>query len=226
MLSGSRRVTILRAILKPKLVPQLNVHFWDGGSWEELEFIFGHWLRGSTLCLCTCAGLVEQFRQVDHAPLERWDPLDNELWLGGTTSTCTSSSSSSLHVHAHLVHVHLVLHALLQRGQRSERTCPFPTPLHPAAAVCWLVSHLQQQHELRVVDVDGNVERRLVELAECVDVGAVLQQRLRHRLVAVLRRPVQRCHLQHVFGVDVGATLRKEREEEGESSSWLDLEQG
>lgn len=78
-----------------------------------------------------------------------------------------------------------------------------------------LVSHLQQQHELRVVNVDGDVERRLVELAERMDVGAVLQQRLRHCLVAVLRCPVQRRHLQHVLGVDVGAALRDDGEEEG-----------
>lgn len=71
-----------------------------------------------------------------------------------------------------------------------------------------LVSHLQQQHQLRVVDVNGDVERRLVKLAQCMDVSAVLQQRLRHRLVAVLRRPVQRRHLQHVLGVDVGTALR------------------
>lgn len=73
--------------------------------------------------------------------------------------------------------------------------------------------HLQQQHELCVVDVDGDVEGRLVKLAECVDVCAVLQQRLRHPLVAVLRRPVQRRHLQHVLGVDVSAALREKEEE-------------
>lgn len=71
------------------------------------------------------------------------------------------------------------------------------------------MSHLQQQHELRVVDVDGDVKRSLVKFAERVHVGTMLQQRLRHRLVAVLRRPVQRSHLQHVLGVDVGAALEK-----------------
>lgn len=161
-----------------------------------------------SVCVCTCAGLVEQFRQVDHATLQCWDPLDDELWLGGATTSCTSSCSSSLHVHTHLVHVHLVLHALLHRGQRSEVTRTQPAP----AAHC-LVSYLQQEHELRVMDVDGDVKRRLVELAECVDVCAVLQQRLCHRLVAMLRRPVQCRHLQHVLGVDVSTALREAEEE-------------
>lgn len=74
------------------------------------------------------------------------------------------------------------------------------------------MSHLQQQHELCVVDVNGDVEWRLVKLAERVNIGAVLQQSLRHRLVAVLCCPVQRCHLQHVLGVDVGAALRDKGE--------------
>lgn len=69
-------------------------------------------------------------------------------------------------------------------------------------------SHLQQQHQLCVLDVDGDVERRLVELTESVHVGAVLDESLGDTVMAVLCRPVKRGHLQHVFGVDVGTALK------------------
>lgn len=80
-------------------------------------------------------------------------------------------------------------------------------------------AHLQQQHQLRVLDVHGDVERRLVELAESVNVGAVLDERLGHAVMAVLRRPVKRRHLQHVFGVDVGAALEVKRRNSSNNSS-------
>lgn len=69
-------------------------------------------------------------------------------------------------------------------------------------------SHLQQQHQLRVLDVDGDVERRLVKLTERVHVGSVFDEGLGHAVMTVLRRPVKSRHLQHVFGVDVGAALK------------------
>lgn len=71
-----------------------------------------------------------------------------------------------------------------------------------------ILSHLQQQHQLRVLDVDGDVERRLVELTERVHVGSVFDERLGDAVVTVLRCPVQSRHLQHVFGVDVCAALK------------------
>ena len=70
------------------------------------------------------------------------------------------------------------------------------------------VPYLQQQYEVTVLDVHCDVKRSLVELAEGVRVGAVLQQHLGHLVMGVLRRPVQGGHLQHVFGVDVRAALR------------------
>lgn len=69
-------------------------------------------------------------------------------------------------------------------------------------------SHLQQQHQLRVLDVDGDVERRLVKLTERVHVSSVFDEGLGHAVMTVLRRPVKSRHLQHVFGVDVGAALK------------------
>ena len=76
------------------------------------------------------------------------------------------------------------------------------------ATVC---SHLQQQHQLRVLDVHGDVKRRLVKLAERVHVSAVLDECLCDPVVSVLGRPVKSRHLQHVFGVDVSAALEKGR---------------
>lgn len=73
---------------------------------------------------------------------------------------------------------------------------------------CQRLSHLQQQHQLRILDVDGNVERRLVKLTERVHVGSVFDEGLGHAVMTVLRRPVKSRHLQHVFGVDVGAALK------------------
>lgn len=70
-------------------------------------------------------------------------------------------------------------------------------------------SYLQQQHQLRVLDVHGDVKWRLVKLAERVHVSAVLDECFRDSVVSVLRRPVKSRHLQHVFGVDVSATLQK-----------------
>lgn len=70
------------------------------------------------------------------------------------------------------------------------------------------LSYLQQQHQLGVLGVGGDVERRLVELTERVHVSSVFDEGLCHAVVSVLRRPVQSRHLQHVFGVDVCAALK------------------
>lgn len=71
-----------------------------------------------------------------------------------------------------------------------------------------MCSYLQQQHQLRVLDVNGDVERRLFKLAERVHVGAVFDERFCHAVMSVLCRPMKSRHLQHVFGVDVSATLK------------------
>lgn len=74
---------------------------------------------------------------------------------------------------------------------------------------------LQQQHQLCVLDVQSDVERRLVEFAARVHVGAVFDEGVAHAVVSVLRRPMQGRHLQHVFGVDVRAALKADRPGEG-----------
>lgn len=71
-------------------------------------------------------------------------------------------------------------------------------------------SYLQEQHQLCVLDVNSNVKWRLFKLAECVHVSAVFDECLCNSVMSVLCRPVKSCHLQHVFGVDVSATLKKQ----------------
>lgn len=73
---------------------------------------------------------------------------------------------------------------------------------------CCSSSHLQHQHQLRVLDVGCDVEWRLFEFAARVDVGAVFDEGVAHAVVAVLRRPMESRHLQHVFGVDVRTALK------------------
>lgn len=79
----------------------------------------------SCVCACVCVytrvGLVEQFSQVDHTPLDARYSLDDELRLVG--------GGARLHVHAdlvhvHLVHIHLVLHALLHTHTVSSKWAP------------------------------------------------------------------------------------------------------
>lgn len=76
-------------------------------------------------------------------------------------------------------------------------------------------SYLQQQHQLGVLDVNGDVKRRLVKLAERVHVSAVFDERFCDSVMSVLCRPVKSRHLQHVFGVDISAALRRERRGQG-----------
>lgn len=71
-----------------------------------------------------------------------------------------------------------------------------------------MLSHLQQEHQLRVLGVGGDVKRCLVELTERVHISSVLDERLGHAVVPVLSCPVQGCHLQHVFGIDVCTALK------------------
>lgn len=70
-----------------------------------------------------------------------------------------------------------------------------------------ITSHLQEIGEFCMLDVEGDVEGRLVELAERVDVGSVFEEYLSNVVVSVLSGPVQRRHLQHVFSVHVRAVL-------------------
>lgn len=58
-----------------------------------------------------------------------------------------------------------------------------------------MTSHLQEIGELRVLDVEGNVEGRFVKLAECMNIGSVFDEQLSNTMVSVLSGPVQRRHL-------------------------------
>lgn len=59
------------------------------------------------------------------------------------------------------------------RGQRSQTQRSQTQRSEVSRSQGLILSHLQQQHQLRVLDVDGDVERRLVELTERVHVGSV-----------------------------------------------------
>lgn len=71
-----------------------------------------------------------------------------------------------------------------------------------------MLSYLQEQHQLCVLGVGSDVERRLVELTERVHVSSVFDEGLGHTVVPMLCCPVQSSHLQHVFGVDVCTALK------------------
>lgn len=63
-------------------------------------------------------------------------------------------------------------------------------------------------HEISVLDVDGDIKSGLAELAEGMNISTVFNQQLCDVVMAMLSCPVKSRHLQHIFGVDVGSTLK------------------
>lgn len=63
-----------------------------------------------------------------------------------------------------------------------------------------------------MLNVDSDIKSGLVKLAEGMYISTMFDQQLCDVVMAVLGCPVKSGHLQHVFGVDVGTTLKQKKE--------------
>lgn len=68
--------------------------------------------------------------------------------------------------------------------------------------------YLKNLSELFIPIIQGDVEGIFAEFALGMDISAISDEELHNFSVAVFSSPVERCHFQHVFGVDVSPMLR------------------